>query len=89
MLFRSADLERIAAERDAAREQVRGLQVRAEQAEGDARQAAAKMRHFEGEASKWRAQVTTKNDALLRSEAANDVLRSTILELFERLRNDD
>ena len=34
----SADLERIAAERDAAREQVRGLQVRAEQAEGDARQ---------------------------------------------------
>jgi hypothetical protein len=38
-----SDLERVAAERDAAREEVRGLQVRSEQAEGDARQATAKI----------------------------------------------
>ena len=85
----SADLERVAAERDAAREEVRGLQVRTQQAEGDARQVAAKMRHFEGEASKWKAQVIVKNDTLLRAEAANDALRSLILDLFERVSNDD
>ena len=83
------DVERVAAERDAAREEVRGLQVRAEQAEGDARQATAKMRHLEGEASKWRAQVTVKNDRLIRTEATVDALRSVILDLFERMRNDD
>ncbi|MGV2335052.1 MAG UNVERIFIED_CONTAM: hypothetical protein LVR18_13390 [Planctomycetaceae bacterium] len=48
-----SDLERVAAERDAAREEVRGLQVRAEQAEGDARQATAKMRHLERESARW------------------------------------
>ena len=85
----SADLERVAAERDAARDEVRGLQVRVQQAEGDARQATAKMRHLEGEASKWKAQVTVKNDTLLRAEAANDALRSLILDLFERVSNDD
>ena len=77
------------AERDAAREKVRGLQVRAEQAEGDARQANGKLGHVEGEAVRWKAQVTVKNDQLLRSEAAVDALRSVILDLFERLRNDD
>lgn len=83
------EVERVAAERDAAREEVRGLQVRAEQAEGDARQANGKLGHVEGEAVRWKAQVTVKNDQLLRSEAAVDALRSVILDLFERLRNDD
>ena len=84
-----SDIERVAAERDAAREEVRGLQVRAEQAEGDARQATAKMRHHEGEASKWRAQVTVTKDQLLRAEAANDALQVVILNIIRELRNDD
>jgi chromosome segregation ATPase len=66
-----SDLERVAAERDAAREEVRGLQVRAEQAEGDARNAAAKMRHHEHAAARWEAYSQEKNNLLLRADAAN------------------
>ena len=84
----SADLERVAAERDAAREEVRGLQVRAEQAEGDTRNANARVNNLYGEVVRLKAQVTTKTDTLLRAEAANDVLRSVILDLFERVRGD-
>lgn len=84
-----SDLERVAAERDAAREEVRGLQVRAEQAEGDARNATAKMRHHEAEASRWRAQVTIKNDTLIRTEAVVDALQIVILNLFREVRGDD
>lgn len=85
----SADLERVAAERDAAREEVRGLQVRAEQAEGDARNAAAKLGNLNGEVVRLKAQVTTKTDTLLRAEAANDALQVVILNIIRELRNDD
>ena len=80
------DLERVAAERDAAREEVRGLQVRVQQAEGDARQANGKLGHLEGEVTRWKAQVTVKNDSLLRAEAGNDVLQVVILNLFREVR---
>ena len=83
------DLERVAAERDAAREEIRGLQVRAQQAEGDARQAAAKVGNLQAEVVRLKAQVTTKTDTLLRAEAANDALQVVILNIIRELRNDD
>jgi hypothetical protein len=84
-----SDLERVAAERDAAREEVRGLQVRAEQAEGDARQATAKMRHLERESARWEAQAELKNSLLLKAEGAANALQVVIVNLFREVHSDD
>ena len=85
----SADLERVAAERDAAREEVRGLQVRAEQAEGDARQANAKIRHHEHAAARWQAQAESKNSLLLKAEGAVNALQVVIMNLVREVSNHD
>ena len=61
----------------------------AEQAEGDARNAAAKLGNLNGEVVRLKAQVTTKTDTLLRAEAANDALQVVILNIIRELRNDD
>ena len=83
------DLERTARERDAAREEVRGLQVRAEQAEGDARNATAKLENLQQQAGLMRQERLQHAEDAARLQAVVDVLRSVILDLFERMRNDD
>ena len=83
------DLERVAAERDAAREEVRGLQVRAEQVEGDARQASAKLRHIERESARWEAYAQEKNNLLLKSEGAANALQLVILNIVREVSNHD
>ena len=83
------EVERVAAERDAAREEVRGLQVRAEQAEGDARQATAKMRHLEREAARWQAQAEVKNNTMLKAEGAVNALQVVIMNLVREVANHD
>ena len=82
------EVERVAAERDAAREEVRGLQVRAEQAEGDARNATAKLENLQQQAGLMRQERLQHAEDAARLQAVVDVLRSVILDLFERMRND-
>ena len=85
----SADLERVAAERDAAREEVRGLQVRVQQAEGDARNATAKLENLQQQAGLMRQERLQHAEDAARLQAVVDALRSVVMDLFERLRNDD
>ena len=86
---RSAEVERLAAERDAAREEVRVLQVRVQQAEGDARNATAKMRHLERETAIWQTQAEDKTSLLLKEEGANNALQVVILTLFREVCSDE
>mgnify|MGYP006268172471 CR=1 FL=1 len=83
------DFERVAAERDAAREEARGLQVRAQQAEGDARQANAKIRHHEHAAARWQTHAESKNILLLKAEGAVNALQVVIMNLVREVSNDD
>jgi chromosome segregation ATPase len=83
------EVERVAAERDAAREEVRGLQVRAQQAEGDARQANAKIRHHEHAAARWQAHAESKDSLLLKAEGAVNALQVAILNLVREVSNHD
>ena len=83
------EVERVAAERDAAREEVRGLQVRSQQAEGDARQATAKIRHHEHAAARWQTQAESKNSLLLKAEGAVNALQVVIMNLVREVSNHD
>jgi chromosome segregation ATPase len=83
------EVERVAAERDAAREEVRGLQVRSQQAEGDARQATAKIRHHEHAAARWQTQAESKNSLLLKAEGAVNALQVVIMNLVREVANHD
>ena len=84
-----SEVERVAAERDAAREEVRGLQVRAEQAEGDARQATVKMRHHEQKSARWEAYAQEKNNLLLKSEGAANALQLVIMNIVREVSSHD
>ena len=79
------DFERLAAERDAAREEISGLQERVRQAEGGERLVAAKMRDLEREAARWKAQAEAKNDLLLKSEGANNALQIAIINVVREV----